>query len=414
MKTKNNNKGISLIVLIITITVMIIISGAIILGLNNTDIFNNTSESVDLADELTVSELAKTIWTKAYAAGVRTVEGDDGFQARIENGLKDKNVDMSKYMLKVTKSGVTVKLKSKMWIKTDGLEVVRNGQVLKIGDKVNYNAGVSTYTGDWQILGADDEGNLLIMSSTDIKTAHRLGYESTSTDKLEECKNDWLYAEKELDNICESYGHGTGAISARSVRVEDINQVAKYNPWTAESGKPYGNGKLYEYGSVVTYKYNGEETPAYLSSVVGGASLTTAHNNGFHYYNGKRIMVVDDLTTGEIDKELVTITNTYYIYYGPSLKTMDTESVVFKMIFGEYSSEKKTYTNNYWLASPFVRTDANCVTYGINYVGRGYVYRNYLWYSNGDVDSRTSGVRAVVTLSSDLKFTGSSETGWSY
>ena len=80
----------------------------------------------------------------------------------------------------------------------------------------------------------------------------------------------------------------------------------------------------------------------------------------------------------------------------------------------EYSSEKKTYTNNYWLASPFVRTDANCVTYGINYVGRGYVYRNYLWYSNGDVDSRTSGVRAVVTLSSDLKFTGSSETGWSY
>ena len=43
-----------------------------------------------------------------------------------------------------------------------------------------------------------------------------------------------------------------------------------------------------------------------------------------------------------------------------------------------------------------------------------YLNSEYLFMSNGDPKATTNGVRAVVTLSSDVQLTGSSEAGWSY
>lgn len=50
MKTKENKKGISLIVLIITIVVIIILAVAIIINLSNTNIVNNSNSAVIKSD----------------------------------------------------------------------------------------------------------------------------------------------------------------------------------------------------------------------------------------------------------------------------------------------------------------------------------------------------------------------------
>ena len=246
-------KGISLIVLVITIIVMVILAGAIILTLINSGIIGRASEAVEETNLATVKEVASLAWAEAYADGVRTVEdlsdGTKGFETRIKEAFEKNNIDVDKYQLKITTSGVEVTLKGESkakWIQ-NGLIVTNGTQTLEVGDIVNYDetkGGTISVEKDvtWKVLGADDEGNLLIMSAADVKTGHILGDEAGSD--LEEAQNDWLNGAAELDGICEAYGYGEGAVGkARSITVEDVNKVTGYDPETAL----FGSGQIYQY-----------------------------------------------------------------------------------------------------------------------------------------------------------------------
>ena len=106
-------RGISLIVLVITIIVMIILAGAIILTLNNSGIIGRASSAVEETNLATAKDVASLAWAEAYTAGVRTVEdanGEKGFETRIKEALEKNNLDPNKYVLNVTTSGVTVAL----------------------------------------------------------------------------------------------------------------------------------------------------------------------------------------------------------------------------------------------------------------------------------------------------------------
>ena len=130
MQKKN---GISLIVLVITIIVMVILAGAIILTLNNSGIIGKASEAVEETNLATVKEVASLAWAEAYADGVRTVEdladGTKGFETRIKEAFEKNNIDVDKYQLNITTSGVEVKLLSNIWVK-EGFTVVKGDKVL--------------------------------------------------------------------------------------------------------------------------------------------------------------------------------------------------------------------------------------------------------------------------------------------
>ena len=424
MKTKtirkNNKQGISLIVLVITIIVMVILAGAIILTLNNSGIINKASEAVEETNLATAKEVASLAWAEAYADGVRTVEdladGTKGFETRIKEAFEKNNIDVDKCQLNITTSGVEVKLLSNIWVK-DGFTVVKGDKVLKIGELVDYdetagkaNTGLTNV--QWKVLGADDEGNLLIMSASDVKSSHLLG-DDTGSD-LEEAQNDWLNGAAELDGICEPYGYGEGAVGkARSITVEDVNKVTGYDPETASNGNPYGSGQLYQYGNVVEYEYNGTTKPAYTSVVTGDEpkALTGTHSNGFYYYNEetKEFAHITDLTTGTNGNVFAKLTSNYYYYYAPDLTTISStdNAEAYQMIFGN----DDTY---YWLASPDVNTNTYYANFGMRYVDHGDVDASTLWISDGNTSYLENGVRAVVTLSSDVQFTEYTANGWSY
>ena len=105
MKTK---KGISLIVLVITIIVMIILAGAIILTLNNSGIINKASEAVEKTNLATVKELAQTKWAEAYLKTDRTQEALEEY---VLEELKKAGIDLDEYNIEVTTNGVTVSKK---------------------------------------------------------------------------------------------------------------------------------------------------------------------------------------------------------------------------------------------------------------------------------------------------------------
>ena len=415
MKTKstvkNNKQGISLIVLVITIIVMVILAGAIILTLNNSGIIGRASEAVEETNLATVKEVASLAWAEAYADGVRTVEdladGTKGFETRIKEAFEKNNIDADKYQLNITTSGVEVKLLSNIWVK-EGFTVVKGDKVLKIGELVDYTATGTTYNGGWKVLGADDKGNLLIMSASDVKTGHRLGHDTTDTTteaKMEEAQNDWLNGAAELDGICEAYGYGEGAVGkARSITVEDVNAVTGYEPETAA----YGKGEVYEYGNEVTYAWDGDSKISYKGTKNSKVGSVNYSYSAFTWYDEKT-GTFPSVAKGVTTTPLPTLKSNSYSYYAPDLTTISstTNPEAYQMIFGN----DDTY---YWLASPYVYTGTHYANFGMRLVGDGNVYACLLWNSIGFTNYGERGVRAVVTLSSDIQFTEYTANGWSY
>ena len=105
-----SKKGISLIVLVITIIVMIILAAAIIISLNNTGIIENSNKAVDETNEKTIVELANLAWGEAYANSRTTgkLASANYFQKSVEDALAQNDVDLSKYEVIAGEDGVQV------------------------------------------------------------------------------------------------------------------------------------------------------------------------------------------------------------------------------------------------------------------------------------------------------------------
>ena len=101
-------KGISLIVLVITIIVMVILAGAIILTLNNNGIIQKASDAVEKTNLATVKELAQTKWAEAY---LKTDRSQEKLEEYVLEELKNAGIDLDEYNIEVTTKGVTVSKK---------------------------------------------------------------------------------------------------------------------------------------------------------------------------------------------------------------------------------------------------------------------------------------------------------------
>ena len=88
-------------------------------------------------------------------------------------------------------------------------------------------------------------------------------------------------------------------------------------------------------------------------------------------------------------------------------------NTVYQMLFGKYTIDNNSYSRsftgtgtqpNYWLASDYAYAYSFYVYWGLRYVNNGVVCGNSsgLYYSYGYEDSVSRGVRAVVSLKSDI------------
>ena len=107
MKTKELKKGISLIVLVITVIVMVILAGVIILTLDNSGIINKAQDAVDQANLNEVKNVAQLAWAEAFLDG-KTTKGE--LEQAVIDALAKQNItaDYYKgYTIEVTTSGVS-------------------------------------------------------------------------------------------------------------------------------------------------------------------------------------------------------------------------------------------------------------------------------------------------------------------
>ena len=144
-------KGISLIVLVITIIVMIILAASVVITLSNTGVINRASEAVDLTNEAAVQDLAALIWADAYMDGKRGTE----LEAEVTTKLSEQGVTATDWNITVTDTGVSVKNKNNLTLG----ELITSAA--DYGKTVDYEAnGVD----DWKIFYHTNDYVYLIAS----------------------------------------------------------------------------------------------------------------------------------------------------------------------------------------------------------------------------------------------------------
>ena len=439
-------KGITLIALVITIIVLLILAGVTIATLTGDNgILGKANEAKTTNDEEKAKEQIKIAVMGSYGK-----DGELNYDDLTKNlgqiGIKDLPKEAS-YPLEVTLDGVSATIKangevnfttSGGYTQTGDTITSPDGKTMKVGDYVDYDPtleakasdltytsttdktgadsdqefNVSTYKSagyGWRVLGVKN-GKIRLISEEFIGAGTYT--DSNRTKYTLKGQKGYINGIEELNKISAIFGHGKGAEKAKSITVEDINAITGYNPTTAK----YKEGNFEEYGNKVTYT-RGEGTA--LSSSATNGQTWSGTQGTFNYYD-KASKTFKALTSGNIQ-----ITSTSY-YYSPT--TLNSEqakptqgvdengvyNTVYQMLFGKYTIDNNSYFRSftgtgtaprYWLASDYARANSNYVRWGLRYVIGGGVYDDYyygLCDSDGVEDSFSYGVRAVVSLKSDV------------
>ena len=396
MKRTNLRKsnGITLIALVITIIVLLILAGVAIAMLSGENgILKKSTEAKQRTAEAKRDETLKLEqyegilnrysekkWSLATDENGKVTEVING-TTKIPLGSQinyDPYTGVDKDYLKITTS------KTKNGAEDQTFEIKDN-------DKQKLT---------WRVLGVDDNGQILIMPTTNVKNSQGAIQRLTLGDinkKLKESgKTAALYGAEEINNVCSIYGFGKGAAGARSVQVEDINRLTKYDETKSNLNT------IKEYGQDVTYSLeNGKVNTQWGTTAKTQSSITS-----FTYLDGNQWKSLE-----ETSNPSKTLKCTYYEYKMSDYKTNLCNDNIYNLIADGTDTIKEQY---YWIGSSSVTTVDGYAGFGIRTVYSGNVSRTGMFNTKGDPGGATSGLRPVVCLKSDITLKETSENSGIY
>ena len=162
-----NKKGISLIVLVITIIVLAILAATVIISVTNSGIINSAKDSVNLYELSEIRSMASAAWAEALID--ENITTDDEYDAYVKEQLANIGVDVSDYEISASASGVAVDEKTNsvlritattpnvIFTKADGvtpgdINNLEKGDIVIYGDyeyRYNVQLEANTYTGEF-------------------------------------------------------------------------------------------------------------------------------------------------------------------------------------------------------------------------------------------------------------------------
>ena len=387
MRTKVKLKGgISLIVLVITIIVMIILAAAIILSLSNSGIIGKANKAKTDSDTANLKEYVNTLraeW-ELMTDAEQTAEGS--FVDYANSKLAEKG-----YKRELAADGETV-------MNENATAAVKAG--IKVGDVVTgYTVTEKSYTTSgeentapsrtetdptkqtlttntditWKYLGVNANGELEIMAVLSEKDAITDTADKQLKVKLSG-KGGYLKGPDMLNTICEKLYSKDGLGTARSINIDDVNNILGYTGpkgWYVDNNN---NGVATSTPVTIETIENSLGKNMYLRATPDGKDLKTYYADGYTYYNS------DDNIKNTANKELV------------------------------YNSK-----NEYWLASPCVYAwfSRGNAFFEIRFVNSNTVNRCYVFSSDNMSFENTHALRPVVTLNSNVKLTPNADkTEW--
>ena len=460
MKTKlKNNKGITLVALIITIIVLLILAMVSIRLVMNGGIIDRAEKGTKAYTESEVQEqikLAYSEWQTARWTG-ETRTAADFVKARLETTYGENKVDN----VTETNGVFTVKFK-------DGREYTYNvatgttekvgkwndngdgswthsetGTKVQIGDVVNYNElsnGAKSYTTDatkgiggsvgtkdsttgkyplnsktyttedltWRVLGVNASGQIELISENPMSDANKVYLAN---------EEGYLYGPSELNTMCNSlYGKGKGAVSARSLNVDDVDKLAGI---TTDADKKACTSN---YGSKWKYRYPTTE------EVSGTRYMQYNTDTGSGYSDSWTNITSSTYQTFRMPGEGTTINSTNpgyspeltFKYYSYSISSEVNKTAKDGTSIANLLAKGTTSSNiSQWLASSCVGCYSNSAGFDVHGIKGGSAYTagdvegSELFNSNGFCGSSNNRrVRPVVSLESNIQLRGDSTNGW--
>ena len=436
---EKQNRGISLISLIITIIVIIILAAIVIFSGMGTpekaqlsavisDI-DNVQTAVDQAyyGFYTEKSVAGEVWTKSqfYEAvatgetnrdnltgtGIVPISKDGMVKMTLPNyegrswGVAVEDIDdhtqvgsvvlypgfetggkIYSTLLDVQNDGRDTQL-------ADGIQsngTVKLADLLKVGDYVEYIPDTAEYTTDTNNTGYTSAQTL----NTETKDWRVLYVNSETGEVLLTTNgivNDGTYLQgtkgylrgpTELNNICKAlYSNSSLGITARSMTIEDLNKACNYTPIEPIRYAYYPKGTTFAEGDT-TVEYNGM-TYTKIAHGNSTAEFYTSDGGGVEKTDG------DGFTyrTPEADNP-VYVTKTSY-NYTPSSKN----SIVGSILGSSYG----------WLTSPCVFLGSSYADFCVHHADSGLVAEDSLYFSFGGTSDNRRGIRPLVSLGSMLQ-----------
>jgi hypothetical protein len=231
-----------------------------------------------------------------------------------------------------------------------------------------------------------------------------------------------------LDGKCEPYGQGYGAVDARCIKTEDINNLFGFNPSDpCNNGKPSSYNHDFAYGTNVTYTGLGNGQHSYSSdNPILGSGIDTSYTNGI-----TKFTKIDGNTLNENEEYRATMT--YYSYairkrapyenvslhkFQPSdwdegFSEVRTNDKIFNMFHDVFDGISDKY---YFLATPTVWANQR-VSWGLMelYCQDDYQVdvrrQHYLWNATKGAGTCEHYVRAVVYLDPGVSLTNKNASG---
>ena len=394
---QNEMKGITLIALVITIIVLLILAGVAIVTLTGDNgILTKAASAKEKTERAEVIENAKL--------DILAIQSDK--EGKLTTG--DLKGVLDKYFKDVpeeitAENIATLELKTKDEKHTIKVSEIYNGKLegtngsmsvteLKVGDYVNYGdkLAVQTYrtkedgepdtgyetsqtfntntTTLWRVINKKANGDVEIVAVNNTLSS------DGTTGLYLKSQNGFLNAETVLNNLCSKLYANPAYGTARSINVDDINNLTGFNPETDATNynKPY------------TY--------------TSGGPFWDKNTNTF-----RKATAADP----------VTVDNTYYYYtVNENIPLYDTLIEESKTYTGDYDEEN--YPMFYWLASRGVAANDGGSSFIVRIVGSGVINCWYLFnaYANGSPDeyAYACAVRPIVTLRSSVQIDTSDTT----
>jgi len=274
--------------------------------------------------------------------------------------------------------------------------------LVQVGDYVNYDAnsnGEKTFTSEDCANLADSSGTSI---SGTISTAEEFNSEAnaqwrvigvdrntgdvelvavngTSQTLTLKGKDAFMNSETVLDNICAIYGQGKGAVSGRSIILEDMEKYTNYNPYWFP--KEYSNTGYY-----------------------GGTRDYTRGKYFKEINNGDKIEYDTTEQISASASNIVTVTNTYYGY-----SSSNYNSIINKII----CEESVNVNDRIWYNTKSVDLGDKACAYRVGEIRieSAQIISATVVDSDGGAHQRINAVLPVVKLENNIKTTGQDANG---
>ena len=418
---RKNVQGITLIALVITIIVLLILAGVALATITGDDgVLNKAIEAKETNEEAVARERIQI-----EVAGSFDNDGKynaDLAKENLENNLKatiQKNSDNSLdvmydgYKFKINSYGKLVEefediskyVKIGNYVDYEPTKLDKNRTIDVDSSKLKYESKVGT---------AVEHGNGISNQIFRAKTSEELKWKvfniennkvqliSENTIKVDSTNENfklggaigYLYAEKELNEICKIYGYGYGA---------DKEQITQYS-----QGGPLEDSGIFEIRNSgarsITLEDINKKIGVYKDSTDGqmkykdGTIIDTNYGNTIYptvdvFFPTMNSSLGDAISGKSFKAGVKNIKNTHYEYD----KSKITNEKLTEMLFNE----------TYWLSSRSIYTGENFIYYNVLVINKESINRNamcnasaYNLYEN--LNSVNYAVRPIVTLESNI------------